>query len=292
MTPAFALGSLPQRNRGGLHGPDIHRRPRRRRRSCSSSASSSGRRRSASFPFTSADDAQSAAIQLALNQNLTPTGTGTYIIPGARRPRRAPIALRAGADRDRLFQHAAAISPDDMSMLLPGFILALVAGPADGLRPRRGRRRRAQLRQRRRGWSSSSRSASRVWEYLATPVFNHFGWRYWIYAFIAESVSLILAGLVIARWFLPRAHERRRGRARRRRAGGQTRRPQARARRGSGRRRRSRGGDWRAPPRPRASSPHCSACHCSSSVAAAQAGSSADRAFGERQRDRAASRRR
>jgi hypothetical protein len=42
-----------------------------------------------------------------------------------------------------------------------------------------------------------------VWEYLATPVFNHFGWRYWIYAFTAESVSLILAGLVIARWFLP-----------------------------------------------------------------------------------------
>jgi amino acid permease len=46
-----------------------------------------------------------------------------------------------------------------------------------------------------------------VWEYLASPIFNHFGWTYWIYSFVAESVSLILAGLVIARWFLPRAHE-------------------------------------------------------------------------------------
>ena len=33
------------------------------------------------LPFHHADDTRSAAIQLALNQNLTPTGTGAYIIP-------------------------------------------------------------------------------------------------------------------------------------------------------------------------------------------------------------------
>ena len=42
-----------------------------------------------------------------------------------------------------------------------------------------------------------------VWEYLGTPIFNHYGWGYWIYSFIAESVSLIVAGLIVARWFMP-----------------------------------------------------------------------------------------
>ena len=56
------------------------------------------------LPFTSAGDAQNAAVQLSLTQNLTPTGTGAYIIP-AHQTRRGRRALRARADRDRLFQH-------------------------------------------------------------------------------------------------------------------------------------------------------------------------------------------
>ena len=56
------------------------------------------------IPYQHAGDAQSAAVQLALAQNLTPTGTGAYIIPG-HTERQGAIALRAGADRDRLFQH-------------------------------------------------------------------------------------------------------------------------------------------------------------------------------------------
>ena len=46
-----------------------------------------------------------------------------------------------------------------------------------------------------------------TWEFLASPIFNHFGWRYWIYTFVAESVGWIVAGLVISRWFLPRMAE-------------------------------------------------------------------------------------
>ena len=131
-------------------------------------------------------------------------------------------------------------------MILPGFIFALVAGllMAFGLAAVGGGGR--SFARHRRGWSCSSRSASPSGNISATPVFNHFGWRYWIYAFTAESVSLILAGLVIARWFLPRA--RRGGRAAApAEAPPATERP--RARRGSARRRRSRGGDRRAPPR-------------------------------------------
>ena len=101
--------------------------------------------------------------------------------------------------------NTAGFSPDDMSMILPGFIVALVSGllMAFGLAAVGGGGR---------SFASVGRLvvcfslAFTCWEYLGSPIFNHFGWGYWIYAFIAESVSLIPAGLVIARWFLPRGY--------------------------------------------------------------------------------------
>ncbi|MEA3029555.1 MAG: hypothetical protein QOG13_880 [Sphingomonadales bacterium] len=154
------------------------------------------------IPYHHADDTRSAAIQLALNQNLTPTGTGAYIIP-SHGTAQGSIAYGQGPIATVYF-NTIGYPTEDMSMLLPGFILALVSGllMAFGLAAVGG------------GGRSFSSTAQLVvlfslgfcvWEYLATPVFNHFGWRYWIYAFTAESVSLILAGLVIARWFLPGA---------------------------------------------------------------------------------------
>jgi amino acid permease len=35
-------------------------------------------------------------------------------------------------------------------------------------------------------------------------VFNNYGWAYWIYFFVSEAVAFIAAGLIIARWFVPR----------------------------------------------------------------------------------------
>jgi hypothetical protein len=154
------------------------------------------------MPFHHAADAQSAAVQLALKDNLSQTGTGAYVIPNPTTPEgtaaygQGPIAT--------VYFNSGRFSRDDMTMLLPGFIAALVAGllMAFGLAAIGG------------GGRSFAATAKLVvlislgfcvWEYLATPIFNHFGWRYWIYAFVAESVSLILAGLVIARWFLPGA---------------------------------------------------------------------------------------
>jgi hypothetical protein len=91
-------------------------------------------------------------------------------------------------------------SPDDMSMILPGFIVALVAGLliAFGLAAVGGR-----------SFADLARLVVcfslgfTVWRYLGAPIFNHYGWGYWIYGFISESVSMIVAGLVVARWFVP-----------------------------------------------------------------------------------------
>lgn len=152
------------------------------------------------IPYSKADEAQNAAVQAALAQNLTPSGTGAYSIPahnsaaGAVLYARGPIAT--------VHFNTRGYSPDDMSMILPGFIVAVISGLliAFGLAAVGGGGRSfaglAQL-------VVCFTLGFTVWEFLGSPIFNHYGWGYWIYAFIAESVSLILAGLVIARWFMP-----------------------------------------------------------------------------------------
>ncbi|MEA3011301.1 MAG: hypothetical protein QOJ91_2993 [Sphingomonadales bacterium] len=148
--------------------------------------------------YSKAGDAESAAVQTALAQNLTKTGTGTYEIPYAGTPQgqtlygNGPIAT--------VHFNTAGFSKEDMGMLLPGFIVAVISGLliAFGLAAVSGR-----------SFAELARLVVcfslgfTVWEYLGTPIFNHFGWGFWIYSFIAESVSLILAGLVVARWFVP-----------------------------------------------------------------------------------------
>ena len=154
------------------------------------------------FAYKTAPDQQGANVQLSMAQNLTPSGTGAYVIPahnsaaGAANYARGPIAI--------VHFNTSGYSPDDMSMILPGFIFALVSGllMAFGLAAVGG------------GGRSFGSTATLVvlfsvgvtiWTILAQPIFNHFGWGYWVYSFIAETTALILAGLVIARWFLPPA---------------------------------------------------------------------------------------
>lgn len=154
------------------------------------------------LPFTRASVQQNAAVQLSLAQNLSEKGTGTYQIPapgtreGAAAYAQGPIAT--------VYFNTNGYSPEDMSMLAPGFAMAVISGllMAFGLAAVGGGR----------SFNSTARLVIFfslgicVWEYLASPIFNHFGWRYWIYAFVAESASLILAGLTIAKWFLPHPH--------------------------------------------------------------------------------------
>lgn len=154
------------------------------------------------IPFSSVGDAENAAVQTALAQNLTQSGTGAYMIPAHQS---APGAvLYAQGPIATVHFNTQGFSPDDMSMLLPGFIFAVISGLLMAF-----------------GLAAVSRGRSfadlallvvlfslgvTVWTILAQPVFNHFGWGYWIYAFIAEAASLILAGLVVARWFVSRDH--------------------------------------------------------------------------------------
>ena len=163
------------------------------------------------LPYSKATEAQNAAVQTALAQNLTKTdektgeisGTGAYVIPahnsaeGAVLYAKGPIAT--------IHYNTRGYSPDDMSMILPGLIVALISGllMALGLAavaPGKSFEEMARL-------VILVSASFTVWEFLGSPIFNHFGWGFWIYAFIAETVSLIVAGLVVVRWFVPKDHQ-------------------------------------------------------------------------------------
>lgn len=150
------------------------------------------------IPFSHSSDPQAAAVQTSLAQNLTPSGSGTYLIPDPRS--REGAALYAKGPVAMVSYNIAGFAPEDMSMLLPGFILALVAGLliAFGLAAVGGR-----------SFGDLARLVVlytlgfTVWECLTNPIFMHADWRFWIYSLFAENALFILAGLVIARWFVP-----------------------------------------------------------------------------------------
>src|SRR3954463_549672 len=78
------------------------------------------------IPYKAAGDAQNAAVQASLAQNLTQTGTGTYIIP-AHRSAQGAVLYGKGPIATVDF-NTSGFSSDDLSMLLPGFIMAEIAG--------------------------------------------------------------------------------------------------------------------------------------------------------------------
>jgi len=144
-------------------------------------------------------DPQGAAVQTALAQNLTQTGTGTYRIPDPKNQQGA--LLFAKGPIATVDYNTDGFSPTGTAGLVPGLIVAVGAGMliAFGLGAVAAGRVFGDL-ARLVVFGSLGVCA---WIFLATPIANHFGWGFWIYAFIAEAVSFIVAGLVVARWFVP-----------------------------------------------------------------------------------------
>ena len=148
--------------------------------------------------FSNAGAAESAAVQTALAQNLTRSGTGTYQIPN---PDTAEGTVLYGKGPvASIHFNTSGFPVDDMNMIVVGLVFALIAGlliafalAAAGSCSFAARARLVVL----------YSTAITFWLLLAQPVFGHFGWGYWIYSFIAETTALILAGLVVARWFMP-----------------------------------------------------------------------------------------
>lgn len=148
--------------------------------------------------YSSATEQQSAAVQQALASNLP--HTGRYVVPdpntagGTVLYGRGPIAI--------VDYNSAGFSTSDPSSVIGGLIHEVVVALmiAFSLYAVAGRvtdfdsRARLVI-----GFSA----AAAVMIALSDPIFNHTGWRFAIYALVADVAMLVAPGLVIARWFLP-----------------------------------------------------------------------------------------
>ena len=151
--------------------------------------------------FNHLGEAQTAATQLALAENLSPTGTGAYLIPA---PYTAAGSVLYGKGPVAIVHfNTAGFAPVDTATLGLGFFVALVTGlliafalgsVASRVTDFASRARLAVL----------FALAITVYIEIGHPIFDHFGWGYWIFLWLSDFISLSVAGLIVARWFLPK----------------------------------------------------------------------------------------
>jgi len=144
-------------------------------------------------------DAQSAALQSSLAANLP--ATGTYMIPdtttatGTIAYGKGPVAT--------VHYNTGGFSLADTNVLIAGFIhefiVCLLIAGALSVHARRttdfaAHAQNAVL------FSLAGATLLRLGE----PIWYHHDWPFFIYRFVADATMLIVASLIIARWFLPK----------------------------------------------------------------------------------------
>lgn len=153
----------------------------------------------ANIGYSTATDAQNAAVQLALAQNLP--NTGRYIVPnpasqvGANGYSKGPIAIvdynvRGFSGADPAAMIGGFVQEVVVSLMI-GFSLFAVAGRVTDFTSR------IRL-------AIGLSAAATVMIVTADPIWMHGDWRYAVYAVVADLAMLSAAAIVIARWFLPR----------------------------------------------------------------------------------------
>jgi hypothetical protein len=157
----------------------------------------------ARIAFHVADDTANANVQLALSQNLTATGSGTYYIPwpdttqGTILHGHGPVAL--------IHFNTSGFATMNPSSLIEGLILSIVSILLIGvaLHAIGGRVQdfasRAKL-------VVLFAVAATLYFTIGQPVFNYYlPWGWFIYLALSQLLGLVAGGLVLVRWFMPRA---------------------------------------------------------------------------------------
>ena len=145
------------------------------------------------------DDAQAAAVQQALAASLP--RTGTYSVPGTDTP--AQTNMYSQGPIATVHYNTGGFAAEDMTALVMGlvfnFIVALLIGAAligiDRRVPDFGSRARVAV---------IIAVGAAAYIHLGEPIYRHHDWGHFIYLFVADSLMLAAAGLILA-WFLPRA---------------------------------------------------------------------------------------
>lgn len=151
--------------------------------------------------YSQVDIAQSAAVQTSLAQNLSQNGTGTYLIPSPG-TQEGTIAYGKGPIATVHFT-LQGFPVVDSSSLITGLVLALITGLLIAFALAAVGRYATEFADRARLAVLFALAATMYLD-LGQPIFNHYGWGYFIYLFLGDFIGLAVAGLIIARWFLPR----------------------------------------------------------------------------------------
>ncbi|PXA83890.1 hypothetical protein DMC47_41880 [Nostoc sp. 3335mG] len=153
--------------------------------------------------FTVAPDAQGAAVQTALAQNFTPTGTGTYYVPWPETAQglilhgRGPVAL--------VFFNTGGFPLMSPGSLIGGLVLAIVSMLLLGLALHTVAARVDDFASRMKIVVFASLGVV-LYSILGQPVFNFYmPWGYWVYLAISLIVGFVGGGFVLAKWFVPHA---------------------------------------------------------------------------------------
>ena len=152
-----------------------------------------------SIAVSSLDDGQAANVQAALAQNVP--DTGTYAVPSPES--REQTSMYAQGPIATIHYNSAGFGAGNTSDMLAGFIHMYVSALLIGF---------AVLVISRHVREFSTRATiivffalgAGVFMRLGAPIWMHHGWGFYIYAFITDVISLSVAGMIIARWFLPR----------------------------------------------------------------------------------------
>jgi hypothetical protein len=148
--------------------------------------------------ISSAGEAQSAAIQLSLAQNLP--STGYYLIPN---PATSNGAVLYGKGPTALVNfNTTGSSTSDPSAMIGRFVQEVIVSLLIALSLYVVAERVTDFASRARlvvGFSA----AAVIMMTMSDPISMHGDWRYALYGLIADLAMLCASGLVIARWFLP-----------------------------------------------------------------------------------------
>jgi hypothetical protein len=152
--------------------------------------------------YSSANETQSAAVQAALAANLPQTGT--YMVPDP--STQSGTTLYGQGPVATVFYNSKGFSLSDMSGIGYGFVQELIVCILLAAALSTLDRRIPDFASRAKIVILFSIAASAMIN-LGNPIWLHHDWSYWTYTFIADAAMLIVAGLLIARWFLPVAAE-------------------------------------------------------------------------------------
>jgi hypothetical protein len=148
----------------------------------------------------SLDNAQAAAVQQALAANLP--NTGTYNVPSNVTPEqnamygRGPIATVHYNTAGFGFGSSATLIVGFLHALIVSLLMAAGLGAVSRFVPSFGERTRLLV---------LGVIGATAFIHLREPIWFHHDWAHFIYLFIADTVSLIVAGLIILK-LLPRTH--------------------------------------------------------------------------------------